>query len=99
MRDSSAPDQVRETLRTALSGSRGGANRRRILRVLADRPRNANRLASELDLDYKTVRHHLSVLEEAEAVTSTGDDYGAVYVPTERMRQQWDLLDAVGEDD
>jgi DNA-binding transcriptional ArsR family regulator len=90
---------VRETLRTALSGSRGGPNRRRILRTLADRPRNANRLAAELDLDYKTVRHHLSVLEEATAVTSTDDDYGSVYVPTERMRQEWELLDAVDGDD
>lgn len=99
VRDSSAPDQVRETLRGALSGARGGTNRRRILETLVDRPRNANRLAAALELDYKTVRHHLSVLEEAGAVTSTGDEYGAVYVPTERMRQRWDLLDAVGEAD
>ena len=95
VRDSATPDQLRETLRTALSGSRGGPNRRRLLERLADRPRNANRLASALELDYKTVRHHLSVLEEAGAVTSTGDDYGTVYVPTARMRRHWDLLDAV----
>jgi DNA-binding transcriptional ArsR family regulator len=97
VRDSSTSDQVRETLREALSG-RGGRNRCRLLRALGDRPRNANRLAAALNLDYKTVRHHLSVLESAGAVTRAGDGYGAVYVPTERMRQRWDLLDAVGRD-
>ncbi len=48
-----------------LSGTRGGANRARILRALDERPRNANQLAEDLDLDYKTVRHHLEVLGAA----------------------------------
>ncbi|WP_380681648.1 ArsR/SmtB family transcription factor [Salinigranum sp. GCM10025319] len=90
---------MKETLRAALSGSRGGPNRRRILRALADRPRNANRLATELGLDYKTVRHHLSVLDEAGAVTNAGDDYGVVYVPTARARRHWDVLESLGETD
>jgi transcriptional regulator, ArsR family len=47
----------------ALAGTRGGPNRARILRLLEERPRNANQLAEELDLAYNTVRHHLDVLE------------------------------------
>lgn len=45
------------------ASTRGGENRARILRAVDDQPRNANRLAEELDLDYTTVRHHLGVLE------------------------------------
>ncbi len=52
-----------------LTGTRGGTNRVRLLRALDKRPRNANQLADDLDLDYKTVRHHLDVLVE----NSTGD--------------------------
>ena len=33
-----------------LAGTRGGPNRARILRALDERPRNANRLAEDLDL-------------------------------------------------
>jgi DNA-binding transcriptional ArsR family regulator len=88
---------VRDTLRDVLAGARGGANRRRLLRALDERPRNANRLATDLGLDYKTVRHHLSVLAEVDAVTRGGDDYGAVYLVTSRARQHWDVLEELEE--
>jgi len=38
-----------------LSGTRGGANRARILRAVDQRPRNPNQLAEALDLNYDTV--------------------------------------------
>ncbi|MFB6256625.1 MAG: ArsR/SmtB family transcription factor [Haloplanus sp.] len=78
-----------------LTGTRGGENRARILRALDERPRNANRLAEDLDLDYKTVRHHLDVLVEHDIVASSGEEYGAVYVPTEQVESNWDVLEAI----
>ena len=78
-----------------LTGTRGGANRARIIRALDDRPRNANQLAEALDLDYKTVRHHLGVLVENDVVEKTGDDYGAVYLPTDRARAHWDTIEEI----
>lgn len=81
-----------------LSGTRGGPNRVRILRSLEERPRNANQLAEDLDLDYKTVRHHLEVLVENGVVTSSGDEYGAVYLPTDRVRKNWDLVEEIAEE-
>jgi len=48
-------------------------------RALDQRPRNANELSTELDLDYTTVRHHLDVLMENGVVRRTDDDYAAVY--------------------
>ena len=43
-----------------LAGTRGGPNRARVLRALDDQPRNANRLADDLDLAYNTVRHRVA---------------------------------------
>ncbi|WP_435347273.1 ArsR/SmtB family transcription factor [Haloarchaeobius sp. HRN-SO-5] len=80
-----------------LTGTRGGENRVRILRAVDERPRNANRLAEDLDLDYKTVRHHLDVLMDNDIVQNSGDDYGAVYLPTERVREYWDTVERVFE--
>ena len=78
-----------------LAGTRGGPNRARLLRAVEERPRNANQLAEALDLDYKTVRHHLDVLEENDVVESSDYDYGAVYLPTDRARQHWDTVEEV----
>jgi len=78
-----------------LTGTRGGTNRARILRALDDRPRNANQLAEDLDLDYKTVRHHLDVLLDDDIVDRSGDDYGAVYLLSDRTRHNWDTVEEI----
>ena len=80
-----------------LTGTRGGKNRIRILRALAERPRNANQLADDLDLDYKTIRHHLDVLGDNGIVQNSGDDYGAVYLPTDRVRTHWETVESIME--
>ncbi|WP_266077164.1 ArsR/SmtB family transcription factor [Haladaptatus caseinilyticus] len=78
-----------------LTGTRGGANRVRLLRTLDERPRNANQLADDLDLDYKTVRHHLDVLMDNGVIENSGDDYGAVYLITGQTRQHWDTVEEI----
>ena len=68
-----------------LAGTRGGANRVRIIEALDDRPRNVNRLSEDLDLDYKTVEHHIEMLEEYDIVEAGGNDYGQMYFLTDRF--------------
>jgi DNA-binding transcriptional ArsR family regulator len=78
-----------------LASSRGGPTRVRIVRALAERPRNANQLATELDLDYTTIRHHLDVLLENKVVRRTDDDYAAVYLFTDQLKSNWATLEEV----
>ena len=78
-----------------LAGTRGGPNRARILRELDERPRNANRLAEDVDLAYNTVRHHLDVLEDNGIITSSDASYGTVYLPSERAEQHWDTVEKI----
>ncbi|WP_135852006.1 ArsR/SmtB family transcription factor [Halorussus salinus] len=78
-----------------LAGTRGGVNRARLLRAIDERPRNPNQLAEELDLNYDTIRHHLDVLVENDLVESSGDDYGAVYLPSEATRDHWDTVEDI----
>ncbi len=79
----------------ALAGTRGGPNRARILQELDERPRNANRLAEDVDLAYNTVRHHLDVLEENDIVTSSDESYGTIYLPSDRARANWDTVEDI----
>jgi DNA-binding transcriptional ArsR family regulator len=78
-----------------LTGTRGGKNRVRILRALDERPRNANQLAEAVDLDYTTVRHHLDVLTDNGILDRKGDNYGAIYLPSDRVRANWDIVEDI----
>ncbi len=60
-------------------GSRGATNRIRIMSSLRKRPSNRNQLAIELDLDYKSIQHHLKLLEKNNLVIKTGNRYGLTY--------------------
>lgn len=80
-----------------LAGTRGGPNRARILKSLDDRPRNANQLAEELGLAYQTIRHHLDVLEDNNVLKSTDEEYGTIYLPSDRTRQHWDTVETIIE--
>ena len=88
---------MRKVLWWLLGGTRGGRNRLRIIRALDSEPMNANQLAETLDLDYKTVRHHLDLLCEHDVLTTMGDGYGTMYFLTDRMEEHMDVLDEVAE--
>ena len=86
---------VKRLLWWILSGSAGGFNRGRILKELFTQPRNANELAKVLDLDYKTVRHHLGVLEKNNLATHTGSGYGKMYFPSDLLEKNEDYFDEI----
>ncbi|MFC7215325.1 winged helix-turn-helix domain-containing protein [Saliphagus sp. GCM10025334] len=88
---------MEDVLWYVLASSRGGPTRVRILRALDERPRNANQLATDLEFDYTTIRHHLDVLMENNVVRRTDDDYAAVYLFTEQLRSNWDTVETVLE--
>jgi len=60
-------------------GSRGSNTRIRIMSVLRKRPSNRNQLATELDIDYKNIQHHIKILEENNLVRKIGNQYGLIY--------------------
>ncbi|MFC4544434.1 winged helix-turn-helix domain-containing protein [Halosolutus amylolyticus] len=78
-----------------LAGTRGGPNRTRIIRQLDDRPRNANQIAEELELDYNTVRHHLDMLVDHDVVEAGNEDYGALYFLTDRFERNRDAFERI----
>ena len=86
---------VKRLLWWLLAGSVGGANRGRILEEILKRPYNANELSKILSLDYKTVRHHLEVLEKNNLAISTGSGYGKVYSPSDLLEKHIEYFDEI----
>ena len=78
------------------AGTRGGPSRAEIIKALQDRPSNANQLAQTLHVDYKTVQHHVRVLEEnGLIVPSEKGTYGAVLFLTPKMEEALPILNEI----
>ena len=80
-----------------LAGTRGGANRARIIRALTERPKNANQLANAMDTDYNTIRHHLEMLEKHDVVEKGDTDYGTLYFLTDRFEANREAFEEIVE--
>jgi len=78
-----------------IAGTRGGLTRAKIIEALKEMPQNANQLASLLKMDYKTMRHHLEVLEKNRMVTSVGDRYGATYFLSQTLEDNYSLFEEI----
>jgi len=80
-----------------IAGTRGGPTRAKIIEALNESPQNANQLATLLKMDYKTMRHHLEVLEKNRIVTSVGDRYGATYFLSQVMEENYALFEEIAK--
>ena len=85
----SDPDIIR-LLWFLFAGTRGGDNRIKILDLLIKNPLNINKISEELQLDYKTIQHHIHVLEKNNLITKIGDKYGALYFISNYMEKNID---------
>lgn len=85
--------QVKRLLWYLIASTRGGINRVRIIELINSHPSNANQIAQELRLDYKTVVHHLDMLSRnGLVVTDTKGVYGATYFLSPLMEKNYRSL-------
>ncbi len=80
-----------------IAGTRGGPTRAKIILALKESPQNANQLATQLKMDYKTMRHHLEVLEKNRIITSVGDRYGATYFLSQMMEDNFSEFEEIAK--
>ena len=62
--------------------TRGGPTRIKIVEMLLSRPYNVNQISKNLKMDYKTVQHHIRILEENKIIIPEEKKYGTIYFPS-----------------
>ncbi|MBA2267301.1 MAG: winged helix-turn-helix transcriptional regulator [Nitrosopumilus sp.] len=85
-----------------IGSTRGGINRAKIINFLNENPSNANQLSIQLKLEYKTVTHHLKVLNKNSLIiTDNEDSYGATYFISPLMEKNHpafeEIMDRIGK--
>jgi DNA-binding transcriptional ArsR family regulator len=86
---------LRYLLGWLIAGTRGGITRARIIGSLKETPQNANQLANLLKMDYRTIRHHLKILQKNKIITSAGETYGMTYFLSPTMEQNYALFEEI----
>ncbi len=75
-----------------IAGTRGGVTRAKIIETLKENPQNANQLAISLEMDYRTIRHHLKILQKNRIITSAGNGYGKTYFLSTEMEENYGVF-------
>jgi len=78
-----------------IAGTRGGVTRAQIIEALKEKPQNANQLANLLKMDYRTIRHHLEILQKNRIITSAGEGYGTTYFLSSQMEENYALFEEI----
>ena len=77
--------------------SRGGENRIRIITDLKGSPANTNKISEHLQMDYKSIKHHLAVLEKNNLVGKTGERYGMSFFLFSLLEENMELFNEIYE--
>ena len=86
-------NKQKKILCNMIEGSRGGMNRAKILKALICKSYNAHQLAKALNLDYKTIKHHLNVLEKKGIIFRGKDEYSGLYFIEKSIESDLDDID------
>jgi DNA-binding transcriptional ArsR family regulator len=98
MEDSGYLMALKHSLWNLLAGTRGGVTRIQIIELLRERPYNTNQLHEKLNLDYKTIQHHMRMLMNGNIVTAgEGKKYGSMYFFSPLFEANQGLFDEILE--
>ena len=78
-----------------IAGTRGGVTRAKIIETLRRNAQNANQLANFLGMDYRTIRHHLKILQKNRLITSVGNGYGTTYFLSIELEENYDVFEEI----
>jgi len=81
-----------------LEGTKGGPTRILLLSLLAKKPMNMRQLALAAKLDYKTVEHHVRLMEKNLVIEHMGSGYGKMYFVSDMVLGEKDVMDRIRGD-
>jgi predicted transcriptional regulator len=86
---------LKQLLGWLITGTKGGKTRAQIIKIVKSNPQNANQLATQLKVDYKTIRHHLTILQKNKIIIPVGEHYSTVYFLSQPMEENYAAFEEI----
>jgi len=86
---------MNDVFSAVFTGMGGRYTRMRIICAITENPMNMFELSKKLELDYKTVKHSIKVLEKNSLITRDGEGYGDTFFPADKILLHLPTLYAV----
>ena len=83
LEDIPADKHMNELFSSVFTGMGGRYTRMRILCAITEVPMNTLELSKKLDVDYKTIKHNINVLEKNNLIVREGEGYGDMFFPSD----------------
>lgn len=77
------------------AGMKGGPTRIKMVKLILQKPLNINQIKTELGMDYKTIQHHIKVLEENRIIISEDKKYGTAYFSSPLFQQNIQIFEEI----
>jgi len=74
---------MNELFTSVFTGMGGRYTRLRIICSITEMPMNTLELSKKLELDYKTIKHNIGVLEKNNLIIRQGEGYGDMFFPSD----------------
>lgn len=86
---------MNELFSSVFTGMRGRYTRLRIICAITEDPMNTLELSKKLNLDYKTIKHNINILEKNNLIIRVGEGYGDMFFPSEILSSNLPTLYSV----
>jgi len=85
LEDIKADPHMKRLFSSVFTGMSGRYTRMRIICAITEEPMNTRELSKKLELDYKTIKHNIKVLESNNLIDREGEGYGDLFFPSELL--------------
>lgn len=85
LKDIKVDKHMKKVFRLVFTGMGGRYTRMRIICAITENPMNKLKLSKELELDYKTIKYNIKVLERNDMVIRDGHGYGDTFFPSDKI--------------
>lgn len=88
---------MEQKLERLLLGRKGGLTTAKIIKILFDRPFNANQLSKKLKMHYNTIYYQINLLMKNDIIRKENKKYGALLYLTPEMQKNQKKFEKIVE--